>query len=358
MGGAYPTGRARFRWNAVADDGVSRAIGLAFRAMHRTSVLLLVLAVAGLAACNPAPSSQPSAPVVAERERGRIARPCPRRPRRPPLPPPGLRRASRRGLELEPVVDGLSDPVDIAWRPDDPEALFVVEQVGRVRIVRDGRAGRTAVPRHHRPRPRRRRDGPAGAGVPAERRGGPVLRLLHGRRRPPGRRLVRHRPRRPRRRRARHRDDLAADGRSVRQPQRRRARRSGRTATCTSGPVTAAAAATRSTRAGTSTPCWPRSCASTSMQDLPDDAEPRYAVPPDNPFVDHRRRAAGDLADRPAQSVADPLRPGDRRPVDRRRRPGRAARRSTWRAPASAGWTTAGTSWRARPASATPATTA
>ena len=41
-------------------------------------------------------------------------------------------------IELEPIVEGLSDPVDVAWRPDDPETLFVVEQVGRVRIVRDG----------------------------------------------------------------------------------------------------------------------------------------------------------------------------------------------------------------------------
>jgi glucose/arabinose dehydrogenase len=31
----------------------------------------------------------------------------------------------------------MADPVDIAWRPDDPSTLFVVEQVGRVRIIRD-----------------------------------------------------------------------------------------------------------------------------------------------------------------------------------------------------------------------------
>jgi glucose/arabinose dehydrogenase len=42
-------------------------------------------------------------------------------------------------LSVEPVLDGLTDPVDIAWRPDDPDTLFVVEQVGRVRIVRDDR---------------------------------------------------------------------------------------------------------------------------------------------------------------------------------------------------------------------------
>lgn len=41
-------------------------------------------------------------------------------------------------LVLEPVVGGLSSPLDIAWRPDDPGSLFVVEQGGRIRIVRDG----------------------------------------------------------------------------------------------------------------------------------------------------------------------------------------------------------------------------
>jgi glucose/arabinose dehydrogenase len=41
-------------------------------------------------------------------------------------------------LLLEPVVDGLREPVDVAWRPDDPSSVFVVEQGGRIRIVRDG----------------------------------------------------------------------------------------------------------------------------------------------------------------------------------------------------------------------------
>ncbi len=41
-------------------------------------------------------------------------------------------------LDLEPIVGGLRQPLDIAWRPDDPASLFVVEQGGRIRIVRDG----------------------------------------------------------------------------------------------------------------------------------------------------------------------------------------------------------------------------
>lgn len=41
-------------------------------------------------------------------------------------------------LALERVVDGLDGPLDIAFRPGDASNLFVVEQVGRVRLVRDG----------------------------------------------------------------------------------------------------------------------------------------------------------------------------------------------------------------------------
>ncbi|CAN5662633.1 PQQ-dependent sugar dehydrogenase [soil metagenome] len=41
-------------------------------------------------------------------------------------------------LALEQVADGLDGPLDVATRPSDPATLFVVEQVGRVRLVRDG----------------------------------------------------------------------------------------------------------------------------------------------------------------------------------------------------------------------------
>ena len=42
-----------------------------------------------------------------------------------------------------------------------------------------------------------------------------------------------------------------------------------------------------------------------------------YEVPSDNPFVNQADAKPGDLAVRPAQSMADALRPRDRRPVDR-----------------------------------------
>ncbi len=42
-----------------------------------------------------------------------------------------------------------------------------------------------------------------------------------------------------------------------------------------------------------------------------------YTIPADNPFVEHGRRAAGDLGLRPAQPVAVLVRQDHRRPLDR-----------------------------------------
>jgi glucose/arabinose dehydrogenase len=42
------------------------------------------------------------------------------------------------GVRLEPVVAGLTSPVHLASPPGDPR-LFVVEQPGRIRVIRDGR---------------------------------------------------------------------------------------------------------------------------------------------------------------------------------------------------------------------------
>jgi glucose/arabinose dehydrogenase len=41
-------------------------------------------------------------------------------------------------LRLEPYVDGLDRPVDLAVRPAEPVDLYVVEQVGRIRRIHDG----------------------------------------------------------------------------------------------------------------------------------------------------------------------------------------------------------------------------
>ena len=37
------------------------------------------------------------------------------------------------------MLDGLDSPLDIAYRPNDPASLFVVEQPGRLRLLRDGK---------------------------------------------------------------------------------------------------------------------------------------------------------------------------------------------------------------------------
>jgi glucose/arabinose dehydrogenase len=57
----------------------------------------------------------------------------------PPTPTSTPGQGGVPGVTLEPFVTGLAAPLDVTVRPGDPEGLFVVEQVGRVRVVRDGR---------------------------------------------------------------------------------------------------------------------------------------------------------------------------------------------------------------------------
>src|SRR5688572_9769977 len=106
------------------------------RLRFRTS-LLSVLAIALVAGC--AAPSQPSTPPSDE---ATVAPPATTGPSPSVAPDPGS--AEPPGtigepprLGLEPVVGGLESPLDIAWRADDPTTLFVVEQGGQIRIVRD-----------------------------------------------------------------------------------------------------------------------------------------------------------------------------------------------------------------------------
>ena len=124
---------------------------------------------------------------------------------------------------------------------------------------------------------------------------------------------------------------------------------SGRTGCSTSPRATAARAATRRAMASGSTRCSARSSGSTSTR-TPDDGR-AYRDPRRQPVPGRRRRQARDLAHRPAQPVADALRRRDRRPVDRRRRPGRLGgdRRGAGRRRAAS--TSAGTGWRGSTAS-------
>src|SRR5438132_11822636 len=64
--------------------------------------------------------------------------------RDPSLPAPPLELV--RAVKLVEVVRGLTLPVQIAFAPGDSEGrLFVVEQVGRIRVLRQGRLDREPV---------------------------------------------------------------------------------------------------------------------------------------------------------------------------------------------------------------------
>ena len=83
---------------------------------------------------SPIPSPTPSSPPLTERPTP-TATPSPTpTPTAPPTPPP------LQGLALDLVADGLKGPLDVRARPGDG-ALFVAEQRGIIRAVRDGTAG-------------------------------------------------------------------------------------------------------------------------------------------------------------------------------------------------------------------------
>ena len=42
-------------------------------------------------------------------------------------------------IELVKVADGLADPVSVASPPDDSGRLFIVERLGRIRVLQDGK---------------------------------------------------------------------------------------------------------------------------------------------------------------------------------------------------------------------------
>jgi glucose/arabinose dehydrogenase len=91
-----------------------------------------------LAGCGPSPSQSPSG--------GASTAPASSGATEPPSAAPSSiatatasPAAAGPAIAVEQVLDGFQDPVDIAFRPEDPTSLFIVEQVGRIRIVRDGK---------------------------------------------------------------------------------------------------------------------------------------------------------------------------------------------------------------------------
>ena len=213
----------------------------------------------------------------------------------------------RRRPKFASCASACSSPVLVTQAPGEPHRLYVVEQPGRIRVVETGsRPG--AVPRPPLARLRGRRAGPARPRVPA------AVRAVA-----PSTSTTRRAGDGATRDRALSRRDGRADPGSargdparraaVREPQRRQPRRSGPTASCGSASATAAPPATR--RAAPRTP----TALLGKMFRL--DVAPGEAD-------------AGARRDRAAQPVALQLRPQDRRPLDRRRRPerGRGDRRA------------------------------
>jgi glucose/arabinose dehydrogenase len=108
------------------------------RPVRRLAVALVVLVVAACttgpdpspsgsnASLQPSATPAPSPSADSSASPSATSAPSPASPGEPPR------------LALEPVVDGLEDPLDVAVRPDDPASFLVAEQEGRLRVVRDG----------------------------------------------------------------------------------------------------------------------------------------------------------------------------------------------------------------------------
>lgn len=104
--------------------------------LHRSSLVGSLLAAVALVACaGPAPSGVGTStlPSATAPPPSPTATPTPRPTVEASTPP-----AWDRTLALDLVVGGLDGPLDIAIRPEDADAMYVLEQVGRVRVVRDG----------------------------------------------------------------------------------------------------------------------------------------------------------------------------------------------------------------------------
>ena len=246
------------------------------------------------------------------------------------------------------VASGLASPTDVTNAGDGSGRLFVAEQAGRIRIVKDGAlldrpfldiTGRIASGGER---------GLLGLAFHPDYPTDPRFFVDYTDR--DGNTVVspfRVSATDPRRRRPGQRDRPAPHRPAVREPQRRCRRvRAGRHALHRDGRrrVRRRSAGQRPAPRHAS---WPRSCASTWTSRRAPRALRGAAR---QPVRGSRRRQAGDLADRPAQPVADALRSRHRRSLDRRRRAGRVGgdRRGAHGRPAS---TTGGTRWKASTAS-------
>jgi glucose/arabinose dehydrogenase len=111
----------------------------------RWAALVVLGAVAFVSACGE-PVASPTTPAGARASPSPSAsRPSPSTTAGAPSEPSEAPSESPPGptgappeLQLDVIVGGLDSPVDVAVRPGDPDALYVVEQGGRIMVVRDG----------------------------------------------------------------------------------------------------------------------------------------------------------------------------------------------------------------------------
>ena len=102
--------------------------------MVRRPLLGVALVVVLAAACGPNGPTPTATGVAASPDRSTPGASAP-----PGSPrPSGSPAAASAAFDLAVVADGLDGPLDLAWAPGRPDDLFVVEQVGRIRIIRDG----------------------------------------------------------------------------------------------------------------------------------------------------------------------------------------------------------------------------
>ena len=149
------TGRRARGLDFVQLPGVHRALlrvaGYPARMSRRAAGLALVACLIAVGCGQPGPTSGVGSPAVTTPSSGSPTSATPSSATGSAVPatlgpsasaPATASPAAPAGelaLALEPVVDGLSSPVDVEWRPSAPDDLFVVEQEGRIRIVRDGK---------------------------------------------------------------------------------------------------------------------------------------------------------------------------------------------------------------------------
>ena len=117
-------------------------VGMSRRSLRPASLagsatLAAVLLLGACTGAAPTPSG-PTPPVVTPVPATASPTPAPTPPA-PTLSAPPPSSVPLEAIDLQPVVDGLASPLFVGHAGDGSGRLFVVEQEGRVRVVRDGR---------------------------------------------------------------------------------------------------------------------------------------------------------------------------------------------------------------------------